>query len=69
MTKQAPKPLAGILFVTGICVVLTAAATWYKYDDEYCRYNAEIRPVSEVHPACRDQAIEAERVRAEQAEQ
>jgi predicted histidine transporter YuiF (NhaC family) len=60
MASENPKSfsLAGILYVVGLCVFMIAVSAYYKTDDEYCRYAAENKPVSEMAPECQAAAAE-----------
>ena len=62
--KPQSSSLAGILYVVGLCVVMIGVSAYYKQADDYCRYNAEGKPISEMAPECQAGA-KAERVAPE----
>jgi len=46
-TEAAATPktnLAPVFFITGLCLLFTGLATYYKYADPYGRYSAEPKP-------------------------
>ena len=57
-TNPRPFSLAGILYVVGLCVVMIAVSAYYKERDEYCRYAAKGKPISEMAPECQEAAAE-----------
>ena len=63
-TKPRPFSLAGILYVVGLCVVMIGVSAYYKQQDQYCRYAAEGKPVSEMAPECQAAAAEREATEA-----
>jgi|GEM_PF-2204375 len=60
MASANPKSssLAGIFYVVGLCLFLIGVSAYYKTDDQYCRYNAEGKPISEMAPECQAAAAE-----------